>query len=192
MTRAPTTAWTRALLGLLGCLALAVALAVVTPDPSTDARRRWTDGVVAQWVTTPDVSVRVGSVQVVRSADPGYGEELTSAQALVVTPVEVAVRHRVVQLSHVYLRTADGHEYAPRSEFVSAGLTSTQPGFTRHGTLVFEVPPDRLAHAELVVDSDGGSLDVYADAVRVDLGLRDPVRVSPQTVTPEEATVTTS
>ena len=42
------------------------------------------------------------------------------------------------------------------------------------------------------MDSDGGSLDVYADAIQVDLGLRDPVRISAETVTPAEATVTTS
>lgn len=182
----------RPLLGLLGCVVLALVLAVVTPDPTRELRRRWSDAGVGGWAATADVSARVASVAVVSTVDPGYGQAFVSRQALVVTPVEVQVRHRVAQLSRVYLLTADGKEYEPRSELISAGLGQTQPGFTRHGTLVFEVPPDRLARVELVVDADAASVDGYAEAIRVDLGLRDPVRVSPETVTPQPASVTTT
>jgi len=182
----------RGVLGLLGCLVLALVLAVVVPDPAEDLRRRWSDADVGAWAGTPDVVARVTTVAVVRSADRGYGDPLTTRDALVVATVDAAVRRQVVLFSHVYLVTADGHEYAPRPEFVSAGLGLTQPGFTRRATLVFEVPPDRLDRAALVLDADAASVDAYADAVRVDLGLRAPVRVSPETVTPEPATVTTT
>ena len=182
----------RGVLGLLGCLVLALTIAAVTPDPASDLRRRWSDAGVGGWAQTPDVRARVSSVAVVRSADRGYGEPFTSRESLLVAAVDASVRRQVVLFSHVYLLTADGHEYAPRPEFVSAGLGLTQPGFTRHATLVFEVPPDRLAQAALVLDADAASVDAYADAVRVDLGLRAPVRTSPEIVTPPPATVTTS
>ena len=182
----------RALGGLAVCVLLALALAVSTPDPEQDLRRRWSTAGPQAWAVTPDVSAQVTSVAVVRAVDPGYGEAFESAQALVVTRLDVQARHRVALLSEVYLETADKTRYAPRTEFVSAGLGLTQPGFTRHATLVFEVPPRRLARARLVVDADPASVDGYADAIRVDLGLRDPVRVSPETVTPEPASVTTT
>ncbi|HEY0237191.1 MAG TPA: hypothetical protein VGC37_00965 [Friedmanniella sp.] len=179
-------------LGLVGCVVLALVVAVVTPDPSTQLRRRWSDAEVGGWAVTADVSARVPSVSVVSTVDPGFGQALVSRQALVVVAVDVQARHQVAQLSRVYLLTSDGQEYEPRSELVSAGLSQTQPGFTRHGTLVFEVPPGRLARAELVVDADGASVDGYSEAIRVRLGLRNPVRVSPETVTPEASTVTTT
>lgn len=182
----------RGVLGLLGCLVLALTIAVVTPDPTTDVRRRWADADVGAWAQTPDVRARVTSVAVVRSADRGYGEVFTGQGSLVVASVDASVRRQVVLFSHVYLLTADGREYDPRPEFVSAGLGLTQPGFTRHATLVFEVPADRLADAALVLDADAASVDAYADAVRVDLGLRSPVRTSPETVTPPPFSVTTT
>ncbi|SEQ39600.1 hypothetical protein [Microlunatus flavus] len=182
----------RPVLGLLGCVVLAVAVAVAAPDPSEQLRRRWSDAGPGAWAVTPDRSARVTSVAVVGTVDPGYGDVLASRQALVVAQVDVAVRHRVAQLNHVYLRTADDKEYAPRSELSSAGLAQTQPGFTRHATLVFEVPSDRLPRAELVVDADAASVDGYTDAIRLDLGLGRTVRVSPETVTPAPASVTTT
>jgi hypothetical protein len=181
----------RGVLGLLGCVVLALVVAVLTPDPAEHARR-WTSADVGTWAAGPDVAARVQEVSVVRTADPGFGQPMTSSQALVVAGVDVQVRHRVAQLDHVYLRSRDGRDYEPREEFDVAGLTETQPGFTRHATLVFEVPPRRLAGAELVVDADSTSVDVYADAIRIDLGLRDPVRISPETATPPGSTVTTT
>ncbi len=153
----------RGVLGLVGCLVLALIIAAVAPDPATDLRRRWSDADVGAWAQTPDVRARVTAVAVVRSADRGYGDPLASTQALVVTDVDASVRRQVVLFSHVYLLTADGHEYEARPEFVSAGLGLTQPGFTRHATLVFEVPPDRLAGAALVLDADAASVDGYAE-----------------------------
>ena len=182
----------RGVLGLLGCLVLALVVAVVAPEAGQDVRRRWAEGEVGAWVASPDRVARVRAVSVVRSADRGYGELFTTSRALVVAEVDVQVRHRMTQLSKVYLSTRDGQEYDPRPEFIAAGLTQTQPGFTRHATLVFEVPTRRLDGAELVVDADGASVDGYADAIRVDLGLHDPVRVGPETVTPAESTVTTT
>jgi hypothetical protein len=179
-------------LGLLGCLVLALVLAAVTPDPGTDLRRRWTGVEVGGWARTPGVSARVGSVTVTRSAAREYGDPFVSRQALVVLSVDAQVRQRVAQLSEVRLRTRDGHGYDPRPEFAAAGLGQTQPGFTRHSTLVFEVPADRLAGSTLEVDADGASIDGYARAIRVELGLRDPVPIGAAVASVPPATVTTT
>ena len=78
-----------------------VAPAAVTPDPASDLRRRWSDAAVGAWAETPTVRARVTSVAVVRSADPGYGDPLTSRGSLVVTAVDASVRRQVVLFSHV-------------------------------------------------------------------------------------------
>ena len=182
----------RGLLGLLGCLVLALVLAAVTPDPATTLRRRWSGAEVGEWAQTPGVGVRVGSVTVTRSAGREYGDPFVSRQALVVLNVDAQVRERVAQLSQVSLRTRDGHGYDPRPEFASAALGQTQPGFTRHATLVFEVPPDRLAGSTLEVDADGASVDGYARALRVDLGLHDPVPIGVAVAAVSPSTVTTT
>ena len=182
----------RGVLGLLGCLVLALVLAAVTPDPATDLRRRWSDADVGGWATTPALSARVGAVTVTRSAGRDYGDPFVSGQALVVLGVDAQVRQRVAQLNQVRLRTRDGHGYDPRPEFASAALAQTQPGFTRHATLVFEVPPERLAGATLEVDADSASVDGYARALRVELGLRDPVRVGAAVAAVTPSTVTTT
>lgn len=178
------------LLGLLGCLALAVLIAVVVPNPTTDVRRRYADAKVGELAATAVVAARVTQVRLARAAQAGESEDAwVSNQALVVVSVEASVRRQVTQFSKVSLRTRTGQDYEPRDEFIVAGLGETQPGFTRLGTLVFEVPPDRVPGAELVIDADGASFDVYAEAVRIDLGLKAPVTLEPGPVPVPESTV---
>jgi hypothetical protein len=165
-------------LGLLACLALAVLITVVVPNPSTDVRRRYDDVAVGAYGSTPTVRARVTRVEVTDSTVREYDDSWVSDQALVVVSVEAQVRQRVVQFSRVMLRTSGGQEYKPRDEFISAALGETQPGFTRQATLVFELPPSRVPGAALVLDADAASIDAYADAIRVDLGLRAPVTIS--------------
>ena len=169
----------RGVLGLLACIALAVVIAVVVPDPTTDVRRRYEDVRVGELAATEEVGALVTRVQLTRSVQSEYGDPFISDQALVVVSVEASARQRVWQYNKVVLRTEDERNYEPRSEFIGAGLAETQPGFTRSATLVFEVPPDRVPGARLVVDPDSASFDTYATALRVDLGLRAPVDLEP-------------
>lgn len=182
----------RGLLGLLACLVLAVVITVAVPDPATDIRRRFADAPVGDFASTAFVRARVTQVEVTRSVQGDYGDPWVSDQTLVVASVEAQVRQRVTQFSEVVLRTRDGHDYEPRTEFISAALGQTQPGFTRHAVLVFELPPDRVPGAELVIDADGASFDFYAAAIRIDLGLQDPVTASagPLTVLPSSVSTT--
>lgn len=182
----------RGVFGLLACLVLATVIAVAVPDPATDVRRRFADAPVGEFATTAVVRARVTQVVLTPSVQGDYGDPWVSDQTLVVTSVEAQVRQRVTQFSRVVLRTSDGHDYKPRTEFISAALGQTQPGFTRHATLVFELPPDRVPGAELVIDADGAAFDFYAAAIRVDLGLRDPVTVAPGPVTLPPSVVTTT
>jgi len=176
-------------LGLLGCLALVVAVAVATPDPATDVRRRWDDVGVGQWGRLQDASVRATSVRLTRAVSRSYGDPLTSEATFVVVTLEAQVRTRQVRFDEVVLRTRDDREYEPRPDFTSAGLSGTQPGFTRNGTEVFEVPTDRLPGAVLEVDRDAAAFDVYAQAVRVDLALDEGTPVEPGPLRAEDSTL---
>lgn len=182
----------RGRLGLLACLVLAVVIAVAVPDPATDVRRRFSDAPVGEFATTDVVRARVTQVEVTRAAQGAYGDPWVSDQTLVVASVEAQVRQRVTQFSEVVLRTRDGHDYEPRTEFISGALGQTQPGFTRHAVLVFELPSDRVPGAELVIDADGAAFDFFAAAIRIDLGLSDPVTVAPGPVSVPASSVTTT
>lgn len=182
----------RGVLGLLVCLGLAVVIAVAAPDPEVDLRRRFVDVEVNEPAQIPLAVARVTRVQVSNAAQRAYGDPWVSDQTLVVVSVEAAARRQVVQFNQVVLRTGADKTYEPRSEFSSAGLAQTQPGFTRTATLVFELPPDQAAGAVLVIDPDAAAFDSYGWAIRVDLGLRRPVvrGPGPVTVTPSALRVT--
>ncbi len=191
MTAARPGRW-RGPLGLLTCLALALVLAALTPDPAQDLRRHWVTADPGTWASTPAFAARVVSVRASGAVAGEYGDPFVSRQALVVVGVQAQVREQVVQFSQVSLHTRDGHDYEPRGEFSTAGLGETQPGFTRNATVVFEVPPDRLAGATLVIDSDAAAVDRYADAIRIDLGLADPVAIGAETLKVPPSTVETT
>jgi hypothetical protein len=167
------------LLALLVCLALVVLITVSAPDPAEDARRRWDDVGVGAWGEMDRARVRVSQVRLAQSVTDNYDQLFGSAATLVIVDVTAEVRREQMRFSTVWLHTRDDHDYSPRGEFISNGLLLTQPGFTRHATLVFEVPADRTTGAELVVDTDGAAYDIYSRAVRVDLGLADGAAVQP-------------
>ncbi len=166
---------------LLVCLALVVLITTVTPDPATDVRRRWDDVSLGDWGEMDRASVRATEVRLTRSVVDERTDVLASEVTFVMVDVEARVRRQRMLFTGVSLRTADGHDYSPRTEFLSEGLGLTDPGFTRLATVVFEVPDDRVARARLVIDRDGAAFDVYAAAIRVDLGLtaRTPVEPGP-------------
>lgn len=162
---------------LVVCLVLVAVITTVTPDSATDVRRRWDDVSVGQWGQTDQVSARVTRVQLTRSAATSYERVVSSEVTLVVVDYEASVRRELVYFSEVTLHTADDRDYEPRNEF--GGMAPTQPGFTRRGSLVFEVPDARVAGSELRFDRDGAAFDVYSTAIRVDLGLSGPATPEP-------------
>lgn len=175
---------------LVVCLALVALITTVTPNPATDVRRRWDHVQVGQWGQLDQTSARVTRVRLARSVVNQYDRRLGSEATFVVVDYEVAVRRQEMYFSAVTLHTVDERDYKPRSEL--PGLEPTSPGFTRRGSVVFEVPDDRLAGAQLRVDRDSQAFDVYASAVQVDLGLgRDPaIELGPVVVDPSVVGVT--
>lgn len=187
-----TGARTRARSGwvaLVVCVLLALGLTAVTPDPATNVRRDWVDGRVGQSVVEPDLTTTVQQVRLARSASRSYGDPFVSRQRLVLVRLAVDVRHRQRLFSRVTLLTTTGLSYEPRDEFVSQGLSTTQAGFTRTATLVFEVPPEHVPGSRLVIDADGGAFDFYTRATRVDLGLTAATAVDPGAVRVPDSTV---
>lgn len=187
-----TGARTRARSGwvaLVVCVLLALVLTAVTPDPATNVRRDWVDGRVGQSVVEPDLTTTVQQVRLARSASRSYGDPFVSRQRLVLVRLAVDVRHRQRLFSRVTLLTTTGLSYEPRDEFVSQGLSTTQAGFTRTATLVFEVPPEHVPGSRLVIDADGGAFDFYTRATRVDLGLTAATAVDPGAVRVPDSTV---
>lgn len=177
------------LLALLACLALVVALTVATPDPATDYRRRFDDVGVGDWGQLQHAAVRVTSVRLTRSVAKAYGDPLVSDATFVVVDLQARVTQAQVYFTAVTLTTRDGRAYTPRQDTSGAGLTATQPGFTRTATEVFEVPDTRVPGAQLQVDPDAAAFDVYAEAVRVDLGLRADTPRQPGAVTVTDTTI---
>lgn len=157
------------LLTLVVFLVVVALVSVTAPDPSTDARRSFDDVGVGAWGRMDRASVRVDGVGRTRTAVTASDRALDSAVTFVVVDYTASVVSETMRFTEVVLRTRDGQDYEPRSEFELIG--SLQPGFTRRGSLVFEVPDDRVPGAVLVVDVDGAAFDVYSRAIRVDLGL---------------------
>ena len=160
----------RALLAFAACLVAVAVLVAVRPDPATDFRRSYADVGLNEQGRLRVFDVTVTSARRV-AAVPRTEAPFTSDQALVVVGLEGAVRLAPSYFTAITLITEDGRSYEPRPEFASAAPSLTQPGFTTAGSLVFELPPSRLAGARLLVDPDTGEFDVYDAAVRVDLGL---------------------
>ncbi|GAA1847302.1 hypothetical protein ACFFOM_01675 [Microlunatus capsulatus] len=179
MTRRVRAGWAT----LLVCLLVVVLVSATAPDPAADVRRAHADVAVGQVGRLDHVEVLVERVRRSRSVTTATERQLDSGATLVLVDVRAAVRGESVAFRSVRLETRDGHRYEARPEVPA--LTTTQPGFTRVGTLVFEVPDARVAGARLVVDSEQGAYDVYSRAVRVDLALRTdgPPEPGPVSVT---------
>ncbi len=176
-------------IGLVVCVLASLVIAAASPDPGSDVRRDYVDAPVGQPATGPDATAEVSSVRLARAVQKSYGDPFTSRQRLVVVNVSVAVRAEPRLLNQVSLQTSDENVYEPRDEFVSSGLGETQPGFTRRSTLVFEVPTEDVAGSRLVIDADSAAFDVYATALRIDLGLDDRTPVAAQPVSIPASTV---
>ena len=117
-----------------------------------------------------EYDVTVTTIRLAHSIEE-YTEVLTTDHAFVILTVEAVVRTDVQSFRTAELRTRDGHRYDPKSDWSSAALPLTQPGFTATGVQVYEVPVERLRRARVIIGPDEGEVTTYDAAVRVDLGL---------------------
>ncbi|HPZ48593.1 MAG TPA: hypothetical protein PLG38_04065 [Propionibacteriaceae bacterium] len=158
-------------MALVLCVLLAGVLTLVTPEPDPFGVRYYEPGRDG-WARAPELAVKVESValtqQVNRTAGKFEMDPITTDAVFVVVDLSVAVRGRVSTLDRVSLVSADGRTYLQRREGGMGQLPMTDPGFTSHGTAVFEVPRDRVAGASLVVGPDSrGFVVVFRGAPRV-------------------------
>lgn len=164
--------------GVVGTGLLVAAMWVHTMRPKVDAKELdplRNDGRIGETVSNRMFSVRVDGVQAARSLAPGlsFGNE----PAIGTDGVYLAVRIRArserepLRLGTAVLETPGGYSYRydPRS-----GTTSTvpdmQPLIWAPGTLLFELPRNRLRGAHLVVGT-GGLLPQLSAAADIDLGI---------------------
>ena len=159
----------RPLVPLALCLVVVALLVAIRPDPATDFRRSYSDVGVNRPDGSGPSTWRYQRARV--AAVPRDGSAFVSEQALIIVTVEASVRTTRTFFGAIALITADGHVVRAEAGIRRAEPSITQPGFTTAGSLVFELPPSRLAGARLLVDPDGAEFDVYDAAVRVDLGL---------------------
>lgn len=175
-----------AILTLVVGLVLVAVMAATAPD-LTVAPRAWSRLTVGETGTIRDLSLTVTQVRVARTMtvrDTTMGSE----GVFVVVGGDVAAVGEPTFVNNVWLATKDGRRYDPRGEWSSARpVKPVQPGFAGTGDWVFEVPPGRLAGAELVVENDGAEFDWFDSGLRVDLGLDgggpDPTTWEPRPVT---------
>ena len=176
-----------ATLTVVVALVLVAVMAGTAPD-TTVAPRSWNHIGVGETGTIRDLSLTVTDARATSTLDV-RGTPFTSPVAFVVVGAEVAATVDPTYLGQVWLVTRDGRRYDPRDEWTSARPPiPAQPGFTVIGSWVFEVPVDRLAGAELVVDNDGAEFDWYDVGLRAELGL-DAGNVGQQMLTLPEGSV---
>lgn len=127
-------------------------------------------------VTSPDVTVTVDEVTLagtVVSSD-GY-TSLTTEATFVVVEWSLAASGRAWPFGEAILVTEDGLRVHERAGFHDSNVTMTEPGFTRHGTSVFQVPSDDVEGADLVLEFSQGAVTVSEFGLRV----RDVVGQAP-------------
>lgn len=154
----------RALLSLAACLVLVAVLTFVGKQDGPGIA--YTDRAIDGWARSPSLEVRVTTVVVTRTLIGGSGATMSTPARFVVIGVELRV-HGYRQSVPAQLHTLDGHVYGARSEGIVPGLPATNPGFTGLGTVVFEVPNERVAGSTLVLGPvREGFLRVFAGALR--------------------------
>lgn len=158
--------------------ALLVALVAANrliPDYDRMMRPISTAGTIGREVRTNAFDLKVDRVTAGRSLAEKNGvsddRERTSGLFVLVW-AELTGTDKPVRLGTAYLRTADGHRYDTTDAmgFGSLDEAGSEPGLTRYGAIGFELPPDRLAGARLVVGPVLGDNRLGSQA-DVDLGL---------------------
>lgn len=173
MTARTVRSWLTLAVGLL----VAVAAVVLAPDTSEDIA--WARPGADGWARGPYADARVTSVRLTQHVDGGFRQLSTSA-VFVVVELEVSAHRELAPTGDLTLRTTDGHTYSQRDELTLAQVPPVEPGFTSSGTAVFELPPDRVAGADLVLVPHRGGLLYFRSGLRFDdvVGDGTPVQAS--------------
>ncbi|QKG24687.1 hypothetical protein [Actinomadura verrucosospora] len=164
--------------GVIGTGLLVAAMWVHTMRPKVDAKEMdplRNDGKIGQTVSNRMFSVRVDGVQAARSLASGlsFGSQPPIGTDGIYLAVKIRAKseREPLRLGTAKLETPGGYSYRydPRS-----GTTSTvpdmQPMIWAPGTLLFELPKDRLQGAHLIVGT-GGLLPQLSAAADIDLGI---------------------
>lgn len=166
----------RALLVVI-CAALLVALIAANrliPDYDRTMRPISSTGAIGRQVHTNAFDIKVDRVTVGRSLaeKDGLDEAERTSGLFVLVWADLTGVDKPVTLDTAYLRTADGHRYdaTDAMEFGALDEAGSEPGLTRYGAIAFELPPDRLAGARLIVGQEAGENRLGAQA-DVNLGL---------------------
>lgn len=167
---------------LLGALVVVAVLTALTPKFDYESRYRFDDVAVGQTGRLREYDVRVLTVRLGHSLR-GSDRTVKSSAVFVVVTMEAAVRLDAQTFQNISLVTRDDRQYEPRPQWSTAAPRAADPGFSSRGTLVFEVPQQRLAGARLVVGPDQGEVTTFDAAARVDLQLSElPQEPEPLTV----------
>lgn len=175
----------RGLLPLAVCILVVGLIGLLTPDLDEEVPTDFHDVVVGEQGRAQDFDATATSVRLGRSVVATEYDRTADASrgaVFVVVAIAAEVRQDTTVFNGIELITKDDHHYAPRSELISFTLQATQPGFTGRGTVVFEVPEDRLAGSRLVIGPDKGSFEFYDTSIRVDLALDDRAKISDATI----------
>ena len=173
-------AWQRAFRAVTG---LALVAAAVAMQPLRLAPERLTEPITAsagihEQVSLPRFSARLERVEFARSVrvDKQYGsDEAPTDQIFLVAKVGATAPQRPVQL-HARLLTADGRRFDATervSDTVALNTKWVQPGWWRSGLYFFEVPPDAVAGATVIVSEASSPLfgDQFLSEAAFDTGL---------------------
>lgn len=151
-------------------LALAICLllvALINASARGDDAQRWYTGTLLRPASSPNLDVAVTDVELSRAAEGPYST-LETTGVFVIVHWSVAVKKERAYLSTIQLHTNDGLQITQRDEFKTfAAPPIITPGFTGHGTSVFEVPAESAAGADLVIAGDKGMFFVYGYSIRI-------------------------
>ncbi|WP_214413847.1 hypothetical protein [Sphaerisporangium fuscum] len=118
---------------------------------------------------------RVEFAKTVRVKKTYSSEDAATDQVFLVVKVGATAPRRPIQLA-AHLLTADGLRFEPTDRVPSSATLAekwVQPGWWRSGLYFFEVPPDKVAGARVVVSEPLSPLfgDQYIAEAAFDLGL---------------------
>jgi hypothetical protein len=168
----------RVVAGLLTAGLLALAMWLYTFKPHIQAKAQdpiTTSGRIGAVVDNRDFSVKVDRVDVARSITKSSfptPKVMRSPGLFMIVHLNIKSNQKPFQAGHVRLITRGGVTYdeTGRAAISAFGDGDHEPMLWAPTTYVFEIPPDRLAGARLVV---GGSalLNQLSAETSVDLGI---------------------
>lgn len=155
----------RSFLAALGCLTVVAGLnATLPPDYIWHEEVR---GPADAVVSGDRYDIEILMVVVAEEITGGYRPVVTD-QVFVAVNWQASVKRRVVYFQDVHLRTSEGLEYSQIDELSNFALPTTRPGFTSSGVSVFEVPPDLVDGADLVIGPDQGVITSHGQLVIIE------------------------